>query len=304
MATRSSSPNAPDERLASFENVTTDAVLWYNVGIFGEQGYGIPNPSNDIGTLNPQIADVTNMMGLALFALMHHEDVDMSTPPSINTLTRAHQLYVRANQILYGRAIPDNEPRLETDHVTPAGAVFKVWPVPYFRVRNRFMYSFAHWTMVAISECFQSTENRNTIEISVRFADMVGKYLKRMYVQMAVELFGKTREAAQAPGFLLTPQDFQAYDPASFFTSIELVDPVPSLDLVLSEDRLAVLRSGIAITELPTLQPYPGNLQNIYEAMRAARADTTNPDTGVAMDDRSTITGAAVFPSGASFVRW
>ena len=37
----------------------TDAVLWYNVGEFGKAGYAVPNWSNDVGSLNPQILDWT-----------------------------------------------------------------------------------------------------------------------------------------------------------------------------------------------------------------------------------------------------
>ena len=65
--------------------MNTDAVLWYNVGLFGEFGYGVPNPSDDVGSLNPNIIDCVNLIGRNLFNIMHHEDVDMRTPPSINT---------------------------------------------------------------------------------------------------------------------------------------------------------------------------------------------------------------------------
>src|SRR2546423_9454939 len=82
----------------------TDAVLWYNVGEFGKAGYAVPNWSDDIGSLNPQILDWVYLVGRNLFHIMHHEDADLRIPPSINTIKRIHKLYVRAGNILARRA--------------------------------------------------------------------------------------------------------------------------------------------------------------------------------------------------------
>lgn len=294
-------PVSPDA-VRAVDNTRTDAVLWYNVGIFGDLGYAVPNPSNDIGSLNPNIIDVTNLIGRAMFGVMHHEDVDMSVPPSINTLVRVHQLVVRSGQILSGRAVPPNEANLETDHVAPAGEVFRVYPIPYFQARNAYMKRWAHYALICLAECFQHTENRKTIEISTNFGAMVGKYMRRIYSNMAVELFGKTRAEVQAPTFLLTDADFQSYDPAKFFTSQEMIDPVPALDNVFTEDRKARLATGVPLTELPVLGPYPLSLIDALERMREVRDSTTNPDTGQAGNDGSRISPQPVFPQGSSFV--
>lgn len=48
------------------ENTRSDAILWYNVGIFGDDGYAYPNPSNDFGSLNPNILEFTIMAGTEL----------------------------------------------------------------------------------------------------------------------------------------------------------------------------------------------------------------------------------------------
>jgi hypothetical protein len=94
----------------------TDAIIWYNVGIFGDAGYAVPNWSNDIGSLNPQILDWTDLVGRNLFYIMHHEDADLRIPPSINTLKRVHKLYLRAGSILAGRAVPPGENNMEVLH--------------------------------------------------------------------------------------------------------------------------------------------------------------------------------------------
>lgn len=294
-------PTISDEAQA-YENIVTDAALWYDVGIFGQLGYAIPNPSNDVGTLNLNIYDLTNLIGRNLFAIMHHEDTALSRPPSVNTLHRIHQLYVRSGQLLSGRAIPPGEPNLEVEHVTPAGEIFRVYPVPYFLVRNPHLKRWCNYVLICLSECMQHTENRKAVEVSTDFAAMVGKYMQRIYSNMAVELFGKTREEANASGFLLTQEDFSSYNPGAFFTSVEMVDTVPALDNVLTEDRKAHLAAGILVTDLPVLKPYPNNLTMVYERIRAAKNATVNPDTGQQDTDGSRVDPRPVFPQGGSFV--
>ena len=247
----------------------SDAVLWYNVEEFGVAGYAVPNWSDDIGTLNPTIAELVSLSGINLFNIMHHEDADLTVPPSVNTLKRVHKLYLRLASILAGRSIPPGQNNMETDHVRPAGEIFLVYPSPYFNVRNRFMKQWSGWVMMMIAEMMQHTENRKEIEISTNFAGDVGQYMKRVYTNMAIELFQKDKAVAEADGFMLTDADFAAYNPALFFTSVEMTDTVPRLDRVFTEDRLAVLRQGIPVTQLPaTVQPWPVNLVDSYSKFR------------------------------------
>jgi len=248
----------------------TDSVLWYNVGIFGEAGYAVPNWSNDIGSLNPQVLDWVDLVGRNLFHIMHHEDVDLRIPPSINTCKRVHKLYLRAANILAGRAVPAGVDNLEVQHARPAGEVFRVYPTPYFKVRNPFLRRWAGLILVSLAEAMQHTENRKEMEISSNFAGTVGQYIKRVYTNMAIELFGKSRDVAVADGFALTEEDLAAYNPTEFFTSTEMVDTVPRLDRVFTEDRLELLAEGLAVTELPAnLGPWPTNLTNFYSENRS-----------------------------------
>jgi hypothetical protein len=254
----------------------SDAILWYNVGVFGEAGYAVPNWSNDVGSLNPTILDWVQLVGRNLFHIMHHEDVDLRIPPSRNTLERIHKLYLRAASILAGRAVPSGERNLEVQHVRPAGEVFRVYPVPFFKVRNPFMRRWAELVLISLAEAMQHTENRKEMEISTAFAGQVGQYLRRLYENMAIELFAKSRAEAMTPGFVLTEADFTAYNPQEFFTATEMVDTVPGLDRVLTEDRLELLAEGIPVTQLPAdLAPWPTNLVNFYANSRSASAPAT-----------------------------
>ena len=122
---------------------------------------------------------------------------------------------------------------------------------------------------MSLAEAMQHTENRKSMEISTAFAGQVGQYIKRVYINMAIELFGKTASVASADGFVLTDADFAAYNPGDFFTQTEMVDTVPRLDRVFTEDRLELLAEGIPVTELPaSLQPWPTNLTNLYDGTR------------------------------------
>lgn len=269
----------------------TDAVLWYNVGVFGEAGYAVPNWSNDVGTLNPTILELVDLTGQNLFHMMHHEDVDLRIPPSVNTCKRVHKLFLRLSAILAGRSIPPGQNNMETKHSRPGGEVFRVYPVPYFKVRNRFMRQWSGWIMMMLAEAMQHTENRKEIEISTLFAGEIGQYMTRVYRNMAIELFKKTKATVEAADFVLTDADFLAYNPAEFFTSTEMVDTVPRLDRVFTEDRLELLREGIPVTELPELRPWPTNLTNFYEA---TRVDSSTGTSAVTAGEGGTATVATV----------
>jgi len=271
----------------------TDAVLHYNVGEFGKAGYAVPNWSDDVGSLNPQILDWTFLVGGNLFHIMHHEDADLRIPPSINTVKRIHKLYIRAANILAGRAVPPGVNNMEVLHARPAGEVFRVFPVPFFMVRNPFLRRWAELILISLAEAMQHTENRKSLEISTAFAGQVGQYIKRVYINMAIELFGKTREAAAADGFALSDADFAAYNPAEFFTQTEMIDTVPRLDRVFTEDRLAVLAEGLPVTELPELGPWPTNLTSHYAA---TRTDATIGGVG-GMTSNGSTAAAPVLPA-------
>jgi len=257
-----------------------DPVLWYNVGIFGEAGYAVPNWSNDVGSNNPKILEWVDLVGQNLFNIMHHEDADLRIPPSINTLKRIHKLYLRAASVLAGNAIPPGQDNLEIAHTRPAGEVFRVYPCPFFKVRNPFMRRWANLIFIMLAESMQHTENRKSMEISTAFAGQVGQYIKRVYVNMAIELFQKPKATAEADGFVLTDEDFVAYNPGNFFTSTEMTDTVPRLDRIFTEDRLEFLREGIPVTQLPTtVCPWPTDLQSWYEQHRE---DATIGPDGIA----------------------
>lgn len=238
-------------------SIRTDAILWYNVGKFGESGYAVPNWSDDVASMNETIIDLVGTIGRNLFAVMHHDDADLRVPPSINTIKRIHKLCLRARQIIAGRAVPANRDKMETAHSRPAPEVFRVYPCPYYKVRNSWMRQYAGLMFIALTEAMQHTENRQPFEISTDFAGLIGQYVTRVYTRMAMELLGVSQELALKPEFVITDEILNAYNPAKFFTSTELVDTVPPFTHVFTEDELQPLADGIKVTDLPDLSPYP-----------------------------------------------
>lgn len=301
--TAASTTYPPTEEQQAWQNITTDAILWYNVGVYGEIGYAVPNPSNDIGSLNPNMLDFTNGIGRGLFFIMHHEDVDLSTPPTVETLWNVHQLVMHMQRLVASRIQPDNELPFNPEHVRPAGEVFHVWPVPYFRVRNQTLKRWARYTLYLLAELFQNSENRRLMNVYGKIGERIGGYLKRkIYYEMATEFFGKSPDEAKQPNFRLSDEDFASYNPSALRPDWERDDPVPALDNVFTEDRMARLAGGIPLHELPKLQPYPTNVIGLYEQMRAKRAAQGNPDTGGPGGDGSRISDPPPFPNPKHFV--
>lgn len=239
---------------------THDAFLYYNVGDWSKYGLAVPNWSNDTHSQNDTIRYLTQVMGRNLQAIMLHADARLSTPPSVNTLTRIHKLCTRARSILSSRAVAAGTPNMESMHAIPAAEVFLVYPTPYFKVRNQWLKQYCGLILLALTEAMQHQENAKPIEISEAFAGLVGQYVQRVYRLMAIELFRVPDEAASAPDFTLTDAQLSGYNPGAWFTSTEMIDTVPSLVDWPTEDVLYPLTQGIPITHLPQLGAWPSSV--------------------------------------------
>lgn len=252
------------------ESIRTDSILHFHEGVFGEEGYAVPNHGKRPGTLNSRIFKLTVLLGQNLFAMLHRRDVDLRVPPRVNFLMDMHDLYVRMQQLLEAYTIPHNQSQMEPVHVSPAGHIWKVWPVPFYNVRNDMIRDWAAMIMYGISELFQHSENATEMDFGPRLRSVIDPYLKRVYQEMAIQCFGKTQQQVLADGFFLTQADFDGYNPDIFFTGTERVDTVPNLGRVMTEDMLSPLREGLLVTALPTdLRPFPGTLHGYYDTFGA-----------------------------------
>ncbi len=241
-------------------NTKDDALKWYNVGDWAKLGLAVPNWSDDGVSQNQNIRYLTNIMGRNTQAILFHDDARLTTPPSINTLTRVHKLCVRARSILFARAVPSNVKNMESKHANPAPEVHVVYPTPYFMVRNQWLKDWAAYILTAITEAMQHQENAKANDISVDFGALIGQYIHRVYKYMAIELFQVPKVDAEKDGFTLTTEMLNSYNPGAYFTSTEMIDTVPTIGDEPTDDTLKEITRGIPVTHLPNLGPWPARV--------------------------------------------
>jgi hypothetical protein len=261
-------------------------VLFYDVGVWGKLGFGVPNWGKRMTSANMVILELVEVLGRNVQAMMLHPDALTRSPPSINTIIDIHKLVLRARSLLATEQVVDNQLRMEPTHAQPDKQSFLVFPTPIFMVRNRWMKTYCYYVMNALSEAMQSTENDNGFEITQVFAGIVGQPIVRLYKRMAVELLQISPTDASVPkdaqgnpnwyAFTLSQQQIMAYAPSTWFTPTELIDTVSPIDDIPSAYDLEPLTNGIPIPELPALNPYPFVVSD-SEADTAADPATLQP---------------------------
>lgn len=267
----------------------TDQILWYNNGTWGELGFAVPNYGDNPSTLNAGVHQLVSAIGRNLSGVMcANPDVDLRTPPSINTLIKIHKLIVRSRQIIGGRAVAPGTPTMEAVHATPAEMVFLIYPVPFFKVRNQWLKEYANLALMALSEAMQHTDNRRSFDFSAAFGGVIGQYLARIYRLMCTELFG-IPPATITDTYQLDDAALKAYDPSKFYTSTELIDTLPANAMVPTEDDLTPLTDGIPATLLVGLERYPSGV-----------AGDTATGTATTTAGATTATTAPAFPAAPS----
>lgn len=235
---------------------TSDAPLYYNVNIWGERGYAVPNFGRNSHTVNETIEEFTTEGGKRLQVIMHHEDVDRSDAPSINTVVRMVEFCNRARTVILGRAVPENDFKFESTKVRSARRPLKVFPCPFFHVDNRLCRQFGEAAFACLSELMQTTEVAVGWDITEKLANLSVKYIQRFYVRLAMDYFGMPETEAKAPTLNLMDH-LEKYTPTQHgFFSAESLDDVGTLSWPQEYD-LGELARGILVIHLPVLGPYP-----------------------------------------------
>lgn len=238
----------------------SDASLWYNVGDWGDYGLAVPNVGNDIDTDNSAIKRLFEGFGRQLFDVMWHPDAMSSAPPTVNTIQRICRLCTRARDILAARAVPPGTFRLEPVHATPAPEELRVYPTPYFNVRNRWMQEYAGLALLCMTEMSQHQESSTPLDISTDFGEIVGGYIHRIYRLVGIELLQLPAANFDQLNFTITDEMLRAYNPGAYYTTVEMTDTVPSTNRKRpTEDDLRPLAEGIPWSCLPKLGRYPSS---------------------------------------------
>lgn len=260
-----------------------DASLWYNVGDWGAYGLAVPNVGDDIETDNTAIKRLFESFGRQLFDIMWHHDALSSAPPTINTVQRVCRLCTRARDVLAARAVPPGKLRLEPVHATPAPDELRVYPTPYFNVRNRWLQEYAGLALLCMAEMAQHQESSTPLDISTDFGEIVGGYVHRIYRLVGIELLQLPPANFDKLDFTITDEMLRTYNPGAFYTSVEMTDTVPSTGRKRpTEDDLRPLAEGIPWSQLPKLGRYPssGGLGTVANSGLPGAGATAGQGTG------------------------
>ena len=206
---------------------TSNEILWWNNGIWGEAGYAIPNDGGKPTSGNERLRKVVKFLGAELFNLMHKDDVKFSRPFNVAWL----RAFVKALDIgmkrLGDAAVNWNQERSgDFEHSSNTPTPFLLYPVPYFgaRVRQEDALMWCGRTLQLLGEIMQHSDNDYDDDVTNLFVFPVQKKLLQMKREVGMFYFNKTREEVEADTWTITEADFASYNPATLFTERELME--------------------------------------------------------------------------------
>lgn len=230
-----------------------DSILFYNVGKWGERGYGIPNPGPNTVTINDEVSRFIRDGGRLVSATMHRPDIHLTKAPSLNAVEEMIQFVNRARSVISGRSIPENEKRPEMTNVQSGRHPLVVFPCPYHLVVNPLMRDFCTTAFMCFAELMQDGNNVFAYGIAEKLAKNALSHVFRFQQNLANEYFvGLTAEQVDDPTLnLMTlldqykPTEAGYIDAGAFDApgQIEYSSPQP--------EDLGILRKGIPVTALP-----------------------------------------------------
>src|SRR5581483_10200706 len=225
--------------------IQANSVLWYNVGIFGTIGYGVPYLSPErLTTCNRDLKDLVDTFGRLLFAIMAQPDVWTSASPTRTWLQLAGRAVDRFRLIVAARKVPDGQLDERPAIVTPAQEAFLIYPVPYFNVRNSWAKRWCSNAMMTLAEAMKSHDNIFPYGFHSALAGTMSMYTEMIYRELSVELLGKAVPAPDPKGAPTPPMptlldaDYAAYSTASIYTATERVDQGAPLNWQLPSETL------------------------------------------------------------------
>ena len=238
---------------------TTNSIKWYDNGRFGEIGYGSPYLAyNKYYSNNVSLRNFVNKGGELLFAIMHQPDVLTATPPTLFFLKSLGKSIDRMRSTLASNTTPTGTVENRTVGIAPNPEPFMVYPVPYWRVRNRWVKQWATYCMYALSEAMKHQDNVYSLAIHPDLTGIINMYLNLIYKQIAIEFLKVPQADTEKPDFVITDAMYASYVPDSVFLLSERVDTGAPLSWNLSTEDLAVISQGVPANLLaPFLKDWP-----------------------------------------------
>jgi hypothetical protein len=236
-----------------------DAPVFYNVGIWGQRGYGVPNWGENKVTTNTRIERLVREAGMRTSEIMSTPAEGRLDPPPAELMDKIVSFLDRARVVLLTRMVSENKPGFESPQVTSPRIPFRVFPCPTFEVQNPVLRDFVTMSHNALATLMQSADARDEWNIREATAVQVLKFLRRYEREIAIELYGIKPEVADEPTFSLRPHhDGGGYQPSKngYFTPTKFNRG--GTMAYPQQYELGALRTGVLVTNLPPdLGPYP-----------------------------------------------
>lgn len=239
----------------------TDQVLLYNVEPWSQMGFGVPAFGANYQTVNLQAHRLADEIGQLQLYVMTHVDVTRTRPPSRNTIERLGKMLNRVKNVLAGRAKEYSELRVEPGHGAPAAKAWTIHPVPYFSgpiVRNGWLEEYNNYTMMALTNIYQHTDNSLALTITKEFAGDIWQYFREVSLMLGRELLNIPEATLVADDFQFGPEHYNAYAPDQVTVRVEAIDTPVDPQWRFTETDIQPFLQGIpANLIVPNLATYP-----------------------------------------------
>ncbi len=283
---------------------TNNSIKWFKNGRFGDLGWAAPyGAKNKFYSNNNAISSLVNKGGELLFAIAQQPDVNVATPPTIYFLKSLGKAVDRLEMIIDSETVASGQVENRSVGINPTPEEFLIYPIPYFRVRNRWAKRWFAYGLMALSEAMKHQDNSFSLQIHPDLAGIIKMYTGMIRQQIAVQFLGIDVVAAKLPGFKITDDQYAAYAPNNVFLLSERVDTGAPVSWTFSSEDLYPLSQGVAastIYPLLTDWPIPGpqTEDEPFDPTTIALPDTDQSSAGTKVNATAATASSVSTPPG------
>lgn len=175
--------------------------------------------------------------------------------PEKATVVSLIKLIRRANTFIAARLLDDNVERKVLQSNDPAFEPFFIYPAPLYTIQNAKIRGWAELALQICQACVHHADNEFQSGFTEKFKDDIWPHFKQMQTEIAVDLLGIDRDAAEASGFLLDPATI-VYDPSAYDVPLEQWHTRSGIPR-LSSDGWEYMTKGIPTDLIPECPEFP-----------------------------------------------
>jgi hypothetical protein len=240
----------------------SDRPLLYDIAPWNSLGFGVPNFSNQIGTLSLPIHRLADEIAKVQLTIMTHIDAQRTQYPSINTIQRLGKMLNRVKAILANRQKGATDLRVEEGHASADKKPWLIHPVPFFDsglCQNSWLNEYNRLCMIALTNIYQHSDNNLALTITDEFAAYIWQYFREIALLVGTELLGLQAATILTDAFVFDDTAYAGYatiaDRVMSFEPLDTPGPIQSRP---DEVDLGPLFRGIPANLIVTsLAAYP-----------------------------------------------